>query len=172
MREQCRCPWSSRPLPLGKAAVASLAAQGVAHECVFPERLLSFFNKYDPWSPRALRVTLLCAVLISNMYWSAFFYAFIHGSKAGAFLSTITINDQIFISLITCASMLPIQWLLTHLFRAPSAFQFKWRYPALAAATVRANGSKFCQPECFTSCPSGRLRASSEHTGRSWRRAK
>jgi hypothetical protein len=86
---------------------------------------ISFFTKFDPWLPRPLRVTLLCAALIGNMYWAAFFFAFVHG-RPGEGLPPLSFVEQAVLALMTQACLLPVHALLIALFLAAGRAEFRW----------------------------------------------
>lgn len=94
----------------------------------FSHVYLSIFTKYDPRMPRVNRTLLLCAILIGNMWATAFFYAFRHG-QPGDKLPAITPVEMIVVAILSALLQLPVTIALNKLLQAAGEAEFSYRYP-------------------------------------------
>jgi hypothetical protein len=96
----------------------------------FGHLALSVLVKYDPFLPRSYRLYLAASLVVTSLFFSAFFYAFRHG-QPGSDLPVVAIEDIIVIALIVAAISVPTSIALHSLVRWAGRVYFRWRHPGM-----------------------------------------
>ena len=99
--------------------------------------VLSIFFRYDPVMSRALRVLVLAAALIGDLWTTAFLFAFVQEGEPGEALPPLTFSETIVVAIFVAILQVPIGALIEFLSSRAGEAEFAYRYPFLSAELKR-----------------------------------
>ena len=127
-------------------ALRSFMLRTWALRVTFTHPYILIFTKYDPQLSRSMRMLVLTATLIVDLWTTAFLYAFVTGSSGADAcadaMPPLTLVETVVVAALSSLLQVPLGIAIVYLAHSAGASDFAYRYPFVAAEITRRQATE------------------------------